>query len=193
MSAIKDSTSCAGQALAIRSERASSAVGAPLIISMISSIEARATSRPARICALFRALSNKNRVRLETTSSRNRQKAFSTSRRLICSGRPLFIASILTAKLVCSLVWRYSWFKTTSPAPSRFISMTIRMPLRSDSSRMSEIPSIVFSRTSSPIRSSSCALFTWYGISVTIICSRSRVVVCTSALARIITEPRPVL
>jgi hypothetical protein len=39
--------------------------------------------------------------------------------------------------------------------------MTTRMPSRSLSSRISEMPSICFSRTSSAMRSSSVALFTW--------------------------------
>ena len=50
--------------------------------------------------------------------------------------------------------------QTTSGTSPRFSSMTIRMPSRSDSSRRSEMPSIVFSRTRSAIRSISFALFT---------------------------------
>ena len=69
----------------------------------------------------------------------------------------------------------------------------MRMPSRSDSSRRSAMPSIVFSRTSSAIFSMSRALFTWYGISVTTIDVRSPFfAVSISVLARTITDPRPV-
>ena len=44
---------------------------------------------------------------------------------------------------------------------SRFISTTMRMPWRSLSSRRSATPSTRFSRTSSAMRSTSAALFTW--------------------------------
>src|SRR5881296_618176 len=46
------------------------------------------------------------------------------------------------------------------------------MPSRSDSSRRSEIPSSLRSFTSSAMRSTSRDLFTWYGISVTMIAER---------------------
>ena len=50
--------------------------------------------------------------------------------------------------------------------------MTMRMPWRSDSSRRSLMPTIFRSFTRSAIFSTSVALFTWYGSSVTMICSR---------------------
>ncbi len=82
----------------------------------------------------------------------------------------------------------------TSGTSPRFSSITIRMPSRSDSSRRSEMPSIVFSRTSSAMFSSSRFLLTWYGISVTTIeilspFFDSSVV----AFARSVIEPRPVV
>ena len=46
------------------------------------------------------------------------------------------------------------------------------------------MPSIRFSRTSSAIFSISVALFTWYGISVTMIASRSLRIVSICDLAR---------
>ncbi len=76
---------------------------------------------------------------------------------------------------------------------SFFSSMTTRIPSRSLSSLRSEIPSIFFSLTSSAIFSTSLALFTWYGISVTTMDWRSVffwVSICT--LARIWMMPRPV-
>ena len=54
------------------------------------------------------------------------------------------------------------------------------------------MPSIFFSRTSSAMRSIIVALFTWYGISVMMIASRSLRIVSISTLPRITIEPRPV-
>ncbi len=56
------------------------------------------------------------------------------------------------------------------------------------------MPSMRFSRTSSAIFSISRALFTWYGISLTMIAWRSppRLVVSMPARARIWMMPRPV-
>ena len=56
---------------------------------------------------------------------------------------------------------------------SRLTSTTIRMPSRSDSSRIAEMPSILFSLTRPAICSMSRALLTWNGSSVTTIDSRS--------------------
>ena len=52
-------------------------------------------------------------------------------------------------------------FSTLCGFASRLISMKMRMPSRSDSSRRSAMPSIRLSLTSSAIFSSSEALFTW--------------------------------
>ena len=79
----------------------------------------------------------------------------------ICRGRPPSSASMLTPKLTCSWVKRNNWFSTTSGVASRFSSITMRMPERSLSSRISPMPSICLARTSSPMRSSSVDLFTW--------------------------------
>ena len=80
----------------------------------------------------------------------------------------------------------------TSATASRFSSITTRMPERSDSSRMSEIPSMRFSRTSSAIFSIIVALFTWYGISWMISASRPERTSSVVTRPRISTEPRPV-
>jgi hypothetical protein len=67
------------------------------------------------------------------------------------------------------------------------------MPDLSDSSRMSEMPSIFLSLTSSAILSSSTRLFTWYGSSSTMIaCRAPRSMSSKWVLARITTRPRPV-
>ena len=59
---------------------------------------------------------------------------------------------------------------------------------------MSEMPSIFFSLTSSAIFCCSTALFTWYGISSTMIAWRLPALSMSSkcVLARITTRPRPV-
>jgi len=86
---------------------------------------------------------------------------FSISSRSVSTfGRPPTIASMITPKLVCSCVCLYRLLRMTSPTSPRFRSMAMRIPSRSDSSRMSEMPSMVFSRTSSAMRSISFALFT---------------------------------
>src|SRR3546814_16532807 len=59
----------------------------------------------------------------------------------------------------------------------------MRMPSLSDSSRSSLMPSSFFSLTRSAIFSISRALFTWYGISVTMIDSRPLSAHSTSARA----------
>ena len=92
----------------------------------------------------------------------------------------------------CRGVIFHRLFITTSGTASFFKSTTMRMPSRSDSSRTSEMPSILFSRTSSAIFSINLALLTWYGISLATMdlrpdfgCSS------TSARARTRMLPRP--
>jgi hypothetical protein len=96
-------------------------------------------------------------------------------------------------KLSSSCVSLKRLLRTISGTSPRFSSMTARMPDLSDSSRMSEMPSIFFSRASSPIRGSRFDLLTWYGISsMTIAC---RLPFSSSSMcvrARITTRPRPV-
>ncbi len=88
----------------------------------------------------------------------------------------------------------YRLLRTISAFSLRLSSMTTRMPSLSDSSRSSEMPSISLPRTSSAMRSSSRALFTWYGSSVTMIASRPLSSYSSmSALARTTMRPRPVV
>ena len=58
-------------------------------------------------------------------------------------------ASMFTANVVCICVWAKSRLSTTWVLASFFSSMTMRMPLRSDSSRRPEMPSSFLSRTCS--------------------------------------------
>ena len=73
----------------------------------------------------------------------------------------------------------------------RFNSITIRMPSRSLSSRISLMPSIFFSFTRKAMFSIRRALFTWKGSSVTMIDSLPFSIFSVKALARILMEPRP--
>ena len=153
--------SLAGQSRAIICSRASAGLGALRIRRIMSSMLATATARPTNTCARSRDLDSRCLVRRLTTSSRKAVKAVIMSRRVSCSGRPPLIASMLAPKLVCRSEWRQSWFSTTSAMASRLSSMTMRMPSRLVSSQMSEMPSILFSRTCSAIFSISTRLLTW--------------------------------
>ena len=153
--------SLAGQSRAIICSRASAGLGAARIRRIISSMLATATARPTNTCARSRDLASRCLVRRLTTSSRKAVKMAMKSFRFSCSGRPPLMASMLAPKLVCRSEWRHSWFSTTSATASRFSSMTMRMPSRLDSSQMSEMPSMRFSRTCSAIFSISTRLLTW--------------------------------
>ncbi len=100
---------------------------------------------------------------------------------------------MLMPKVSCSWVCLYRLFSTTSGTSPRFNSITTRMPDLSLSSWMWLMPSIFFSCTSSAMRSSRVFLFTWYGISSTMIDCRAPLSMSSKwHLARITTLPRPV-
>ena len=157
---IISSTSRAGQSRSINWARAVAGSGAERISAMTSSMLATAIDSPAKTCARSRAWPSKYCVRRVTTSSRKSTNAPIIWARFINSGRPLFSAKLLTPKDVCSGENLYSWFKTTSAIASRFSSITTRTPVRSLSSRNSEMPSIRLARTASAIFSIMPALFT---------------------------------
>ena len=161
MRASRAETSAAGQSRDMSSVRAAAGSGLARMTRMTSSILATAMARPTRRWARSRALASSKRERRRMTSSRKAMNAISASLRPKSRGRPPSSASMFTPKLTCMLVWRKSWLSTTSAVASRLSSITTRMPERSDSSRISPIPSIVLARTSSPMRSSRAALFTW--------------------------------
>ena len=71
------------------------------------------------------------------------------------------MAIMLMAKVERMAVCLESRFLICGAEPSRFSSMTTRMPSRSLSSRRSAMPSTFFSRTRLAIFSMSEALFTW--------------------------------
>ncbi|MBA1343117.1 MAG: hypothetical protein C5S52_05920 [ANME-2 cluster archaeon] len=95
-------------------------------------------------------------------------------------------------KVVFNCVCLYNWFKMTCVfAPFR-VSITTLIPSLSDSSLRSLMPSTCFPFTRSAMFSTSFALFTRYGSSVTMIRSLS-FVVSISVMAIISTMPRPVV
>ena len=99
---------------------------------------------------------------------------------------------MITPKVSCNWVCFNNWFKTTLAFTSRRNSITIRIPLRSDSSRRSVMPSTRFSFTNSAIFSMRRALFTRYGISVTMIRLLPFGIVSMLETARTRILPRPV-
>ena len=67
---------------------------------------------------------------------------------------------MLMPNVTCRLVLVSRVFRTVLGWASRLISITMRMPLRSLSSRRAAMPSILRSRTRSEIDLMSCALLT---------------------------------
>ena len=145
--------------LLIKPTLASSVVLDFLISSITSSRLPNAIIKPAKIWALIFAFFKKKIVLLVTTSTLCSTNSFKTSYRLSSLG--CLPTSMFTPKVVASWVYLNRLFLTTSGFASRFNSITILIPSRSDSSRRSEIPSIFLSRTSSAIFSISIALLTW--------------------------------
>ncbi len=140
---------------------ASAGEGARLMSSITSSTLDSATARPSRMWPRSRAFFSSNAVRRVTTSRRWPTKASIISLRLSSRGWLSTSATMFMPKLSCSCVCLNRLLSTTSGSSPRFSSITTRMPSLSDSSRMSEMPSIFFSVTSSAMRSSSAFLFTW--------------------------------
>ena len=130
-----------------------------LMSSITSSILSSAIFKPSKICALALAFSRSNIVRRMMTVFLWFKNSFKSSIRLNTFGSLLFIASIMTPKVLSIVVDLKRLFSTMSLIASRFSSMTTRMPSLSDSSRTSLMPSICFSLTSSAICSMRRALF----------------------------------
>ena len=139
---------------------ASFGVLAARIIRITSSILSEAMIKPSRICARSFALRRSNWVRRITTSCLCSTKYLIISLRFNVLGRPWTNATLFTPKEVCKAVILYSLFSTTLALASRFTSITIRIPSRSDSSFAFEIPSILLSLTRSAIYLISSALLT---------------------------------
>ena len=108
-----------------------------------------------------------------------------------CSGLPLCNASILLLKEVCNKVCLNSLLRIIFSSISFFNSITTLIPLRSDSSLISEIPSIVLLFTVSAIFSISADFLIWYGISSMIIALRSFLNISTEVLDLKIQPPLP--
>ena len=139
---------------------ASSGVLDARIIRITSSIWSLAMIKPSRIWARSSACFNSNWVRRVMTSWRcstnNRIKSFKFNKR----GLPPTSAMLFTPKEVWRAVCFNNVFSTTLAMASFFKSITIRIPLRSDSSLILEIPSIFFSFTRSAMREINSALLT---------------------------------
>ena len=146
---------------------------------------------PSNICALSSAFRSSNLVLLTTTSCLKSTKLEIKLFRFRSSGLPFTRHMLLTENEVCRAVYLYNLFNTTFAIASRFISKTMRIPFRSDSSLKSEIPSIFLSLTNSAVLRIKSALFTWYGISLTIMVSLP-LTSSISALPLITTRPLPV-
>ena len=107
-------------------------------------------------------------------------------------GTPSTIASMFAPKFSCSWVCLYRLFSTTLATASRLSTITRRWPVRPEvSSRMSAMPAILPSLTSSAILIARLSGLTWYGSSVT---TRQVRPWSSSTLttARMVIEPRPV-
>src|SRR5256714_1369920 len=118
-----------------RLRKAASAVGTSFALRMIfttSSMWSTAIFRPSRMCSRSCARFSSNSVRRVMTVWRCSMKCSSSSFRAISFGAPSTRASMIAPKVVCICVCLYSWFSTTAGTASRFRSMTIRMPSRSE-------------------------------------------------------------
>ena len=176
----------------MRPSRATSGVSLPRIRAITSSRLSMAISRPSRMWARSSAFRRSYCVRRTTTSCRCSTKWEMRLLRSSSTGRPPASAMLFTLKLVCRAEYLNSWFSTTVAMASRFTSYTMRMPLRSLSSRMSLIPSTFLSFTRSAHFFTRSALFTMKGISSTMMVSRPRSSSSMRALPRSTTRPRPV-
>ena len=170
---------------------ASSGVDEARMSLMTASRLSMAMSKPSRTWARFSACFSSYSVRRTTTSCLWSTKWRIMSLRFNNSGRPLTSAMLFTENELWSCVYLYSLLRTTLGTASRFKTYTIRIPLRSLSSRISEMPSSFLSLTNSAVFLIISALFTKYGISVTIIHSRPLTSSIT-ALPRNTIRPRPV-
>ncbi len=110
---------------------------------MTASMFLRATSRPSSTCASARARSSSQRERATITSMRWSRKRSSICLSEKVRGTPPSSAREITPKVLCSAVHLKSAFATFRASAPRFSSITIRMPSRSDSSRRSEMSTIL--------------------------------------------------
>ena len=85
----------------------------------------------------------------------------SASRSVTTLGVPSTSASMLAENVLCIAVSLKSLFRITRPCAPDLNSITIRIPLRSDSSRISEMPSSLLLLTKPAIFSINVALLTW--------------------------------
>ena len=177
--------------LLINFSLASSGLFEPLIKAITSSILSEAIIKPSNICALSSAFLSSNLDLLITTSCRWSTKWTIKSFKFKTTGLPFTKAMLLTENEVCKDVYLNNLFKTTLGIASLLISYTILIPFLSDSSLISEIPTNLPSFTKAAVFCIISALFTWYGISVTIIASLFSLISSIVAFALITILPFP--
>ncbi len=171
--------------------RAFCAESAARIVAITASSISIALISPSRTWARSFALSSWYSVRRRMTSCRWAMKissAFFSPSRLGC---PSTIAIMFIENVERIAVCLNSRFLICVVDPSFFRTITIRIPSRPLSSRRSAMPSIFRSRTRSAIFSTSVALFTWYGSSVTTICVRPPRADSSSIVVRACITTRP--
>ena len=163
------------------------------MISTTRSIWSSANNRPCTTWSRSLARFSKYSERLRITSCRWAMKSANACFNGRVWGWPSTRARTMLLKEVRRDVYRNRLFRTMFPWASRRNSTTIRMPCRSDSSRISDTPSMRLSRTNWAIFSTRLALFTWKGSSVMTICSRPPRISSISVAPSIMMRPRPVV
>src|SRR4030065_1030322 len=140
-----------------------------LIVFITSSRLSRAIKSPINMCSRSSAFFNSYLVLLTTTLNLCFVYSSIKARKFKVLGTPSVRASIIIPKVSSSWVFLYKELITTFGIVSFLSSITTLIPLLSDSSRRSLIPSIFLVLTSSAIFPIRFDLFTWYGSSVIII------------------------
>ena len=131
------------------------------LISVITSSRlSMAIFKPSNIWALSFAFLSSNIVRLVTTSFLNLMNCRRSSLRFRIFGWPSTMERFITPNVPCICVCRKRLFSITSETSSLLSSTTILIPSLSDSSLISDMPSIFLSLTSSAIFSMSFVLLT---------------------------------
>lgn len=131
-----------------------------LIVLITSSRLSRAISSPSKICALSSDFLSSNSVLFIITVNLCLTYSSINLNRFNVRGTPSTSASIIIPNVSSSWVFLYKRFTIILGSTSFLISITTLIPLLSDSSLKSVIPSIFLSLTSSTIFSISLDLFT---------------------------------
>ena len=131
------------------------------MVSITSSRMSRARSSPSTMCALAWARARSYSERRRTISRRCSTNSWSIRFRPRVRGSSLTSASIDIPKVCCIGVYLKRLANTSFGSTLRVSSMTMRIPVRSLSSRRSVMPSSLLSRTRVAIRSNRLVLLVW--------------------------------